>query len=149
MRRIYSLALSTAILAIAGSASAHPHDTDKIPDLREKTQALADKAKASGEVIVDSELISNMADLLSDFAARVEIEKGDGAGTALWFDGDELLRFNGGDDKVLSVTGVGKNLTVDRETIIKDGRTRTRIVIEMDDGEDVQINFLPDDDEVE
>jgi len=137
------LVLSASFLGLASAAAAHPHETDKLSELREKSQDLADKAKASGDAIIDSDMVNSMADLLSGLAARVEVEKGGAAGTALWIDGDELIRFNGSADDVLSVTGVGKNLTVEREVIIKDGQTRTRIVIEMDEGQDAQINIPP------
>lgn len=144
MNHIYSMMLcATAVALLAGPAVAHPHDSDKLTELREKSKALADKARESGEAFVDSEMITNMSDLLSDLAARVEVEKGEGAGTALWIDGDEVVRFNRdrGIDDTLSITGLGQNLSVERETVIKDGKTRTRIVIEMDGGEDVEIDL--------
>lgn len=144
MNHIYPLILCATVVALlAGPAVAHPHDSDKLTELREKSKALADKARESGEAFVDSEMITNMSDLLSDLAARVEVEKGEGAGTALWIDGDEVVRFNRdrGIDDTLSITGLGQNLSVERETVIKDGKIRTRIVIEMDGGEDVEIDL--------
>ncbi|MGJ8558803.1 MAG: hypothetical protein ACSHX3_01065 [Litorimonas sp.] len=148
MKHVHPLMLSLSVLALstvaaAGPAVAHPHDSDKLTELREKSKALADKARESGEAFVDSEMITNMSDLLTDLAARVEVEKGEGSGTALWIDGDEVVRFNRdhGMDDTLTVTGLGQNLSVERETVIKNGKTRTRIVIEMDDGEDVDIDF--------
>jgi hypothetical protein len=144
MTHIYPLILTASILAmLAGPVAAHPHDSDKLNELREKSKALADKARESGEAFVDSDMVANMSDLLSDLAARVEVEKGEGAGTALWIDGDEVVRFkrDRGIDDTLTVTGLGQNLSVERETVIKDGKTRTRIVIEMDGGEDVDIDL--------
>lgn len=140
---ITALLLTSVLTLMATPVAAHPHDQDKLAELREKTQELADKAREQGEALIESELITSLSDALDGLAARIEVEKGEGNGTALWIDGDEFVRFNGGDDTVLSVTGVGKNLTIDREIIIKDGKTRTRIVIEMDDGYDTQINVLP------
>lgn len=149
MKHVRPLMLPAFILALSivagavGSAVAHPHDSDKLTELREKSKALADKARESGEAFVDSEMITNMSDLLSDLVARVEVEKGEGSGTALWIDGDEVVRFNRdrGIDNTLSITGLGQNLSVERETVIKDGKTRTRVVIEMDGGEDVDIDL--------
>jgi len=147
MKFLPALILSAVILGVAAPAFAHPHESDAVADLLEKSQALAEdakvKAKAGGEAIIDSEMISRMADLLGDFAARVEVERGEGDGSAIWFDGDEVVRFKRDrnvDDR-LSMTGLGKNLTVERETVIKDGKARTRIVIEMDGGEDMEIDL--------
>lgn len=149
MKHMRSLILTASILAfpivigIVGPAVAHPDEPDTMTELLEKSKALADKARKSGDAIADSELITNMSDLLSDLADRVEVEKGAGAGTALWIDGEEVVRFNGdrNADDVLSVTGLGQNLSVERETTIKDGITRTRIVIEMDGGENVDVHL--------
>lgn len=144
MKPIVTTFLSmTALAVLATPVAAHPHDQDRLADLREKSQELADKAREQGDALLESELIMTLSEALEGLAARVEVEKGDGNGTAVWIDGDEILRFNGGEDTILSVTGVGKNLTIDREIILKDGKTRTRIVIEMDEGHDTQINVLP------
>lgn len=143
MTRLYSIFLSITLLGLAGPVAAHPHDGDKLTELREKSRELADKARESGEAFIDSEMITNMSELLSELADRVDVEKGQGAGTALWIDGDEVVRFYPGGpvDDALTITGLGQNLSVDRETVIKNGTTRTRIVIEMDGGENVDIDL--------
>ena len=41
----------------------------------------------------------------------------------------------------LNIGGLGQNLSIDRETYVKDGKTKTRIVIEMDGGDDVEIDL--------
>lgn len=144
MKPLYPLLLSASlVILLAGPAPAHPHEADKLSELREKSKALVDKARESGDAFADSEMMTNMSDLLSDLAARVEVEKGEGSGTALWIDGDEVVRFNRGRgiEDTLSITGLGQNLSVERETVIKDGQTRTRIVIEMDGGDNVEIDL--------
>lgn len=149
MKQLFPSTLTASVLTlfvmagVAGPVAAHPDDPDTMTELREKSKALADKAREHGDAFVDSEMITNMSELLSDLAARVEVEKGEGGGTALWIDGDEVVRFNGDRDvdDVLTITGLGQNLNVERETVIKDGQTRTRIVIEMDGGEDVDIDL--------
>lgn len=143
MTRLYSIILSMTLLGLAGPVAAHPHDADTLTELREKSRELADKARESGEAFIDSDMITNMSELLSDLADRVDVEKGQGAGTALWIDGDEVVRFNPGGpvDDALKITGLGQNLSVERETVIKNGTTRTRIIIEMDGGENVDIDL--------
>lgn len=144
MKLIVTTLLSTSVVALmAMPAAAHPHDEDKLADLREKSQALADKAREQGDAFIDSELITSMSEALEALAARVDVEKGEGKGTALWIDGDEVVRFRGDRtvEDTLRVTGLGENLSVERETLIKGGQTRTRIVIEMDGGDDVKIDL--------
>lgn len=143
MTRLYALILSAAMVGLAGPVAAHPHENDRLTEFREKTQELADRARESGEALADSDVIANMSELLNDFATRVEVEQGEGAGAALWFDGDEVVRFHldsDVDDRV-TITGLGENLSVARETVITNGQTRTRIVIEMDGGDDVEIDM--------
>jgi predicted signal transduction protein with EAL and GGDEF domain len=144
MKPVITVLLLTSVLAaIAVPVAAHPHDQDKIADLREKSKALADKAREQGDAFIDSELVTSMSEVLEALAARVDVEKGEGKGTALLIDGDEVVRFRGerAVDDTLRVTGLGQNLSVERETLIKDGQTRTRIVIEMDGGDDVKIDL--------
>lgn len=106
---------------------------------------LKDAARDMEDALRDTEVFSDMAELLAEFAANVEVRKGDETGTALMFDGAEMLRFkmdrDSTRDEALSITGLGRNLTVERETIVEDGRSRTRIVIEMDGGEDLDIEL--------
>lgn len=141
-----TLMLTSVFIVMATPAGAHPHDQDKLADLREKTQELADKAREQGDALIESDLITSLTETLEGLAARVEVEKGEGNGTALWLDGDEVVRFNRDRtiDDALTVTGLGQNLSIARETLIEGGKTRTRIVIEMDGGTDVKIN-VPDD----
>jgi hypothetical protein len=144
MKPVMSILLLTSVLAaMAMPVAAHPHDQDKLADLREKAEALADKAREQGDALIDSELMTSMSEALEALAARVDVEKGEGKGTALWIDGDEVVRFRGDRtvDDTLRVTGLGQNLSVERETLIKNGQTRTRIVIEMDGGDDVKIDL--------
>jgi hypothetical protein len=128
-------------MTLAAPAKAHPHESDTLTELREKSRDLAEKARESGEAIAESEMITTMSERLSDLAARIDVEKDEGAGTALWIDGEEVVRFSRGrsvEDR-LTVTGLGQNLSVERETVTQDGKTRTRIIIEMDGGENVDI----------
>lgn len=143
MKHTASFILFGLAMTLAAPATAHPHDSDKLTELREKSREIADKARESGEAIADSEIITNLSERLSELAARIDVEKDGGAGTALWIDGEEVVRFargRGVEDRLV-VTGLGQNLSVERETVTQDGKTRTRIVIEMDGGENVEIDL--------
>ena len=106
---------------------------------------LTDMAKDLEAAIAESGVLSDMARMLSDLAEEVEIERGESGSTALRIAGEEMLRFKldreRNVDEALSITGLGRNLTVERETVVEDGKTRTRIVIEMDGGEDVELDL--------
>ena len=141
--------------ALALPAAAHPHKTDT-PDhdahepAEPKTyswdgEELREAARELEEALQDSDVITDLADMLAGFAANVEVERDEADGTALRFDGRELLRLNrdktrNSEDR-LSITGLGRNMTLERETVVVDGQSKTRIVIEMDGGDDVQIEL--------
>ncbi len=109
----------------------------------------SDEMKESAEnftaLLADSEMATSMRDLLEELRGNIEVERGEDGTRAFIFDGEEMLRFKrdntlDSDDR-LSISGLGRNLTVERKTTKKDGQTRTRIVIEMDGGEDVDIDL--------
>ena len=79
-----------------------------------------------------------------DFASDVEVESEDGV-TVLSFDGATVGKIERSkkrdSEDSLSISGLGQNMTLDRETVVKDGKSRTRIVIEMDGDEDIEIDL--------
>lgn len=112
-------------------------------DFSEEVEAVAE---ALEDVFADEGLFKDLTAMLSDFAEDVDVDSKDGV-TVLTFDGATVGKIakskrRDNEDR-LSISGLGKNLTLDRETIIKDGKSKTRIVIEMDGGDDVSID-LPD-----
>ena len=96
-------------------------------------------------MLADSDLASEMTDALEELKGSLKIDTDSDGATAFFFDGEEMLRFKrdqeiDNDDR-LSISGLGRNLTVERKTTKKDGKTRTRIVIEMDGGEELDIDL--------
>lgn len=115
-------------------------------------------AKAEGdiseeiEVVIDvmedafSEggLFRDLAAMFSDFADDIDVETEDGQ-TVLLFDGAKVgeiqhQKSRDSEDR-FSISGLGKNLTIDRETIVKDGKSKTRIVIDMDGEDEIDITL--------
>lgn len=98
--------------------------------------------------LMDDDMIDDLTATVTEFVEKVEIESGSGTGTVLMFDDEDVVRFKRdrdvSDGDRMSLSGLGRNLTIDRETVIEDGETRTRIVIEMDGGEDVEIDWSDD-----
>lgn len=110
---------------------------------------MKESARDFTALLADSEMATNMRDLLEELRGNIEVELGEDGTRAFIFDGEEMLRFKRDNtldrDDRLSISGLGRNLTVERKTTKKDGQTLTRIVIEMDGGEDVDID-LPESD---
>ena len=106
---------------------------------------LKEAARELETAIAESGLLSDMAEMLAEFAEDVEVKKDDADGMRLLFDGDEMLRLkvdrDMDRDERVSLSGLGRNMTVERETLVVDGKTRTRIVIEMDGADGVEVEL--------
>ena len=108
-------------------------------DLREAARAIED-------VISESGLISGLADMVLELADDFDVETSDG-GVSLKFDGERIGRVKVKRDKhtesAFDVEGFGRNMTVEKEVIKRNGKTKTRIVIEVDGDEEFDIDFKP------
>jgi len=98
------------------------------------------------EAFSDDGLFRTMAAMFGDFAEDLDIDTDDGK-TVLMFDGEKVGQIehkkSRDNEDSISISGLGKYLTFDRETIVEDGKSKTRIVIDMD-GEDELDITLPD-----
>ena len=103
-------------------------------------------ARAIEDLISDSGVISGFADMMLDLAEDFDIETTDD-GMSLKFDGDRIGRVKVKRDKhtesSLDVEGFGRNMTIEKEVIKRGGKTKTRIVIEVDGDEDFDIDLKP------
>lgn len=107
---------------------------------------LRNAARAIEDLISESAIISSFADLMLDLAEDFDIETSDG-GLALKFDGERIGRVKVKRDKhtdsSLDVEGFGRNMTIEKEVIKRGGKTKTRIVIEVDGDEEFDIDLKP------
>ena len=107
---------------------------------------LRDAARAIEDLISESGVISSFADMMLDLAEDFDVEATDD-GLSLKFDGDRIGRVKVKRDKhsesSLDVEGFGRNMTIEKEVIKRDGKTKTRIVIEVDGDEEFDIDFEP------
>ncbi len=142
-------------LALASPAYAHPDEPEVNvkPKVESKAatktfswdgEELQEAARELEKALQDTEVISEFADMFAAFASSVEVKRDDD-GATLMFDGDELMTIEretsrDSEDK-LSISGLGKNLSLQRETVVVDGQSKTRIVIEMDGADDVEIEL--------
>ncbi|WP_427453461.1 hypothetical protein [Litorimonas sp. WD9-15] len=110
-------------------------------DFSEEVEAVAE---ALEEVFADDGLFKDLTLMFSDFAGDVDVEREDGV-TVLKFDGATVGKIakskTRNSEDSLSISGLGQNLTLDRETIVEDGKSKTRIVIEMEGGDEIDITL--------
>ncbi len=149
----------TEVLAekIEEKLSDHKVDIAK-SSARLKRKLESDLAKSNGDISEDIEvamnvleeafsddgLLRNIAAMFGDFAEDIEVET-DGGDTTLLFDGAKVAQIQrktsrDSEDRI-SISGLGKNLSIDRETIVKDGKKKTRIVIDMDGENEIDITM--------
>ncbi len=96
------------------------------------------------EAFAEDGLFRDLTAMFADFAKDVDVDT-DGGTTTLSFDGaiiGEIQREKSRDseDRV-SIYGLGKYLTLDRETIVKNGKSKTHIVIDMDGEDEIDITL--------
>lgn len=110
-------------------------------DVSEEIEVVMD---VMADAFSDGGLFRDLAAMFSDFAEDIDVEK-EGNQTVLLFDGakvGEIKRQKTRDSEDrFSISGLGKSLTLDRETIVKDGKSKTRIVIDMDGGDEIDITL--------
>ena len=84
--------------------------------------------------------------MVLELADDFDVETSDG-GVSLKFDGERIGRVKVKRDKhtesAFDVEGFGRNMTVEKEVIKRNGKTKTRIVIEVDGDEEFDIDFKP------
>lgn len=107
---------------------------------------IREAARAIEELISDSGVISNLADMVLDLADDFDVETSDD-GLALKFEGERIglmkVRRDKHTESSLDVEGFGRNMTIEKEVIKRDGKTKTRIVIEVDGDEEFDIDLEP------
>ena len=80
-------------------------------------------------------LFRNLAYMMGDFAESIEMDS-EGDDTTISFEGAKIVQVKrkktqNSDDQI-EISGLGKNLTINREEIVEDGKSKTRIVIGME-----------------
>lgn len=101
---------------------------------------MREKSKDLEKMIVESGVLSNLADMIADFAEDVEVEKSENS-FSFRFDGDTLGEMRRDEEDRVVLKSMDKEMTVKKESYIEDGKTRTRIIIDMEgDGSDVNLD---------
>ena len=110
----------------------------------ESLEDMRDAARAVEEVLAESGFMSSFADLVIDLAEDFEVENNED-GMSVNFDGQRLGRVKLDKERndSFDIEGFGRNLKIDRETVRRNGKAKTRIVIELDGEDDFDLSFTP------
>lgn len=96
------------------------------------------------EAFAEDGLFRDLAAMFVDLAEDLDVDT-DGGTTTLSFDGAKIGQIerkkSRDSEDSFSISGLGRNLSVDRETIVKDGKSKTRIVIDMDGEDEIDITL--------
>ena len=136
--------LSKHSVEIAKSMSKVKRDLEKHKGDGDFSQDMESVADALEEVFKEDGLFRDLTAMLGDFAEDVDLVSDEDA-TVLKFDGatiGSITRSKKRDSEdSLSISGLGQNLTLNRETIVENGKSKTRIVIEMDGNKDIDVTL--------
>lgn len=106
---------------------------------------IRDAARAIEDLVSESGIISSFADMMLGLAEDFDVEAKDG-GLSLNFEGERIGRVKMKRDKqtqsAFDIEGFGRNMTIEKEVIKRGGKTKTRIVIEVDGDEDFDIDLI-------
>lgn len=112
-------------------------------DVTEEIEVVMDVLE---EAFAEEGLFRDLAAMFGDFAQDLNVETDNGT-TVLMFDGAKVgqiehQKSRDSEDRI-SISALGKYLTLDRETIVENGKSKTRIIIDMDGEDELDIS-LPD-----
>ena len=96
------------------------------------------------EAFSENGLFRNLAFMMGDFAEGLEMDSDNGE-TTISFEGAKIAQIKRkkkrNSEDHFEISGLGKNLTIDREEIVKDGKSKTRIVIDMDGESEIDLTL--------
>lgn len=119
----------------------HGHTSKRI-EIIENPEDLRDAAKDIQNMLAESKLLENLADMVIEMAEDIEI-RDTGDGVSLSFDGKKIGSFSLDGDDSVTLDGFGSNTTIEKDVIIKDGKKKTRIVIETDADDNTVYEIVP------
>lgn len=124
--------------ALAGSDTA----SSKRIQIIEKPEELRETARSLQNMLAESGVLENLADVVIKLAEDIEIDD-TGSGMRLSFDGKRIGGFSmDKDNEQISIETMGSNTTIEKEVVIENGKKKTRIVIETD-SDDVDVDIVP------
>lgn len=96
------------------------------------------------DAFAEDGLFRDLSAMFGDFASDLDVVSDDGT-TTLIFDGAKVgqvqhEKSRDSEDR-FSISGLGKNFTFDRETVVEDGKSKTRIVIDMNGEDEIDITL--------
>ena len=121
----------------------------KMEDVKDTAgESLEDDLEVMADVLEDvfaeEGVFRDLTAMFSDFAKEIDIDTDDGK-TTVSFSGTEVAKIQhqssrDSEDSV-SISGLGKSFSMDRKTVVEDGKSKTRIVIDMDGQDEIDITL--------
>lgn len=96
------------------------------------------------DVFSEDGVFRDMTAMFSDFAKEVDVDTDDGK-TTLRFGGTEVAQIQhkssrDSEDSV-SISGLGKSFSMDRKTVVENGKSKTRIVIDINGDDEIDVTL--------
>lgn len=111
----------------------------------ENPDELRSAARSIENLLADSGLLQSLADVVIEIAEDIEIEDS-GDGMHLSFNGNSIGGFSMDENNhSLTIDSLGKSTTIEKETFIENGKTKTRIIIETD-SDDIDFDVIEKED---
>lgn len=121
--------------------TAQRHVTKRIKIIKNPDE-LRDTARSLQNMLSESGIIEELADIVIELAEDIEIEDTKG-GMRLSFDGKRIGGFSMDEDgNSLSIESLGGNTTIEKEVFTENGKKKTRIIIETD-SDTTELDFKP------
>ncbi len=94
------------------------------------------------DVFADDGIFRDLSAMFSDFAKDIDVDT-DGGKTTLKFGGTDVAQIqhksSRDSEDSISISGLGKSFSMDRKTVVKNGKSKTRIIIDMNGDDEIDI----------
>jgi len=96
------------------------------------------------DVFAEEGVFRDLTALFSDFAKDIDVDTDNGK-TTLRFDGTEVAQIkhksSRDSEDSISISGLGKSFSLDRKTVVQNGKSKTRIIIDMNGDDEIDITL--------
>ncbi len=110
-------------------------------DIGEDLDVMADVLE---EAFAKDGVFRDFAAMFSDIAKNIDVDTDDGK-TVLRFDGTDVAQIqhksSRDSEDSISISGLGKSFSMDRKTVVENGKSKTRIIIDMNGDDELDITL--------
>jgi len=96
------------------------------------------------DVFAEDGVFRDLTAMFSDFAKEMDVDTDDGK-TTLSFGGTEVAQIqhksSRDSEDSISISGLGRSFSMDRKTVVENGKSKTRIVIDMNGEDEIDLTL--------